>query len=86
MKDFSTRYVRRYTALDGLQPAYAVEYCLVAADQALALRVSRSDGRVCDVPVPRGGEPFARCVLRYLYENAVLPETALDVVRDCYGA
>lgn len=79
-------YARDFSEIEGLQQAHRIGYALYGRSGGLDVVVRRESER----GVPRAAEcllrgiseTFGRGLLRFLYENAVPPEHACDVIRD----
>lgn len=79
-------YAREFSEIIGLQQAHRIGYALYGRSGGLCVVVSRESGQ--ENPRSAGcllrglSEEFGRGLLRFLYENAVPPENACDVIRD----
>lgn len=79
-------YARNFSEIKGLQKAHRIGYALYEKAGQLGVVVCREAG--CDAPraarcaLRDVSEDFGRGLLRFLYENAVPPENACDVIRD----
>ena len=82
-------YARNFSEIQGLQKAHRVGYALYGNAGQLGVVVCGETGS----GVPRAvrctlrdvSEEFGRGLLRFLYENAVPPEAACDIIRDVCG-
>ena len=86
MQTMKMPLVRSFSELEGYQNAYTLCYDLKAEPQGgCCLTLCRTGERdtikqICLPAPPTAG----RCLLQYLYENAVQPEIGLDVVREYF--
>lgn len=83
-------YTRSFSAIEGLQEAYRVGYALYDNAGQLGVVVCRETKagvpRVVRCTLRDVDRTFGRRLLRFLYENAVQPESACDIIRDVCGA
>lgn len=79
-------YARNFSEIKGLQKTSRVGYALYTKAGQLGVVVCReSDGgspRAARCALRDVSVDFGRGLLRFLYENAVQPENACDVIRD----
>lgn len=79
-------YARNFSEIKGLQKTCRVGYALYAKAGQLGVVVCReSDGsapRMARCALRDVNADFGRGLLRFLYENAVQPENACDVIQD----
>lgn len=79
-------YTREFSDIAGLQQAHRIGYALYGRSGGMGVQVcreSRNSGtRRAECLLPGVSETFGRGLLRFLYENAVPPENACDVIRD----
>lgn len=79
-------YARDFSEIMGLQQAHRIGYALYSRSGGLGVVVSRDSGpgvlRSAGCLLRGASEEFGRGLLRFLYENAIPPENACDVIRD----
>lgn len=83
-------YARNFSEIEGLQKAHRIGYALYVKEGCLGVVICREAGdevpRTMRCTLRDVSEKFGRGLLRFLYENAVPPENACDVIRDLCGA
>lgn len=83
-------YARNFSEIKDLQEAHRIGYALYKNAGHLAVVVCRetADGtpRAIRCTLQDVSEEFGCGLLRFLYENAVPPENACDVIRDACDA
>lgn len=79
-------YARDFSEIKGLQAAHRIGYALYDKAGQLGVVVCREAGQSCTRAVhctlAESDLEFGRGLLRFLYENAIPPENACDVIRD----
>lgn len=79
-------YARDFSEIEGLQHAHRVGYALYGRAGSLGVVVCREAGpgasKAARCALRNASEEFGRNLLRFLYENAIPPENACDVIRD----
>lgn len=82
-------YARNFSEIEGLQKAHRVGYALYEKAGQLGVVICRQTGsedpRVVRCSLRNVSEEFGRGLLRFLYENAVPPEGACDLIQDVCG-
>ena len=80
------KQTRMFSYIEGLQAETQVYYTLWQCGPELRLLVSGTAGPAVRCTFPADMERHARNLLQYLYENAVMPGQAADVLADCCTA
>lgn len=79
-------YARNFSEIAGLQHAHRIGYALYGNAGQLGVVICTQAGqgpcKAVRCALRNVSEEFGRGLLRFLYENAVPPETACDVIRD----
>lgn len=82
-------YARDFSEIAGLQRSHRIGYALYGHAGKLEMVVCREErqgtAKTTRCTLCRVSEKTGRDLLRFLYENAVEPETAGDVIRDICG-
>lgn len=83
-------YARDFSEIPALQTAHRIGYALYGQAGHLWVAVCREmqqgTPRAARCPLSGVDEDAGRGLLRFLYENAVPPEQACDVIQDICGA
>lgn len=79
-------YLRTYSQIEGLQPAYTLRYCLFAEADGYRLEVCESGAGKAVCHMAGISAAAAGKLLRYLYENGVPAGQAAEVLQDVSGA
>lgn len=77
------KQTRLFSYIEGLQAETRVYYTLWQCGPELRILVSGETGPAVRCTFPADMECRARNLLQYLYENAVMPSQAADVLADC---
>lgn len=82
-------YARNFSEIKGLQHAHRIGYALYGQAGQLGVVVCKEaeqgPSRAVQCALRDVSEEFGRGLLRFLYENAVPPENACDIIRDVCG-
>lgn len=78
-------YGRPFSEIPGFQMPCCVQYRLRRVAGRLVVEVQRSNRapRLVSRTLHNGDEAYGAALLQFLYENALQPEAAQDVLEDC---
>lgn len=82
-KSYQT-FVKQFSAIEGVQEEYTLEYSLDAAEAGqCSLMLRRTGSRECTERMRLSAAPeYGYRMLKFMFENAVQPEIWLDVAAD----
>ncbi len=80
-------YGRPFSEIPGFQAPCCVQYRLRRVAGNLVVEVQRKDRapRLVSRTLHNADEAYGAALLQFLYENALQPEAALDILEDCCG-
>ena len=83
------RYVRKFSALESMQAAHQIHYCLIQAENGWKMQLRQlhtKTGLRAEQVLLHCSSRMAYDVLRFLYENAIPLENWKDVLEDLLPA